>query len=83
MTEEDVRLIVREEIRTGIPAAMMLTLQTLGIEADDPLEVQRDFQHLRAWREGTQAVKRNAILAIVTVVIPGLLWLVWSNLKGG
>lgn len=83
MTEDDVRLIVREEIAAGVPAAMLTMFQTLGIEADDPLEVQRDFQHLRAWRKNTIAIKQNALLAVVTVVIPGLLWLIWTGLKGG
>ena len=60
--------------------AVRSTLLSLGINVDDPTEVmeaQLDFQHLRAWRESTQAVKRKALTTAVGIIITGAIgWLV-------
>lgn len=74
MDEREVRKIVQEAVKE--------TLVTLGIPADDPIEVQKDMQHLRAWRESVQTVKRQAVLTAIAVVITGALGLVWVTIKG-
>ena len=54
--------------------AVKSTLLSLGINIETPAEIveaQLDFQHLRAWRESTEAVKRKALLTAVTVVVTG------------
>lgn len=60
--------------------AVKSTLLSLGINISDPKEVmeaQLDFQHLRAWRESTQAVKRKALVTSVGILITGAIgWLV-------
>ena len=59
---------------TAAERAVKSTLLSLGINIETPaeiLEAQLDFQHLRAWRESTEAVKRKALLTAVTVVVTG------------
>jgi len=56
----------------------------LGVNADDPeavIAVQKDFAHLRAWREASDTVKRKGLGAAVTIVVTGLLGLVWLALS--
>jgi hypothetical protein len=56
----------------------------LGVNADDPdavIAVQKDFAHLRAWREASDTVKRKGLGAAVTIIVTGLLGLVWLALS--
>lgn len=53
----------------------------LGLKVDDPIEVQKDFQHLREWRETTESVKAKGLLAVVGVVASGLCAALWLGLK--
>jgi hypothetical protein len=56
----------------------------LGVNADDPeavIAVQKDFAHLRAWREASDTIKRKGLGAAVTIVVTGLLGLVWLALS--
>lgn len=65
----------RDEIQqiadAAADAAVARTLVALGIDADDPLEMQADFLHLRNWRKSTEAVKRKALLTAVGVIVTG------------
>lgn len=45
----------------------------LGVDTTNPLEMQKDFAHLRAWRESTDLVKRKGLTAAVTVIVTGSL----------
>jgi hypothetical protein len=59
----------------------------LGVNINDPNEfpkIQRDFAHLRLWRENTEAIQRRGILTIVTVLVTaGLGWLLTYIFKWG
>lgn len=74
MTEADIRKIVAESVNQ--------TLTQLGIDAGDPLEFQRDMQHLRAWRESVSTVKRQSLLVAVGIVMTGIIGLIWTAVKG-
>lgn len=70
------------EIRKVVADAVAETLLKLGIDAADPLELQRDMQHLRAWRESVDTVKRQGIITAVGILIAGMIGLVWVSIKG-
>jgi len=74
MTEAEIRKIVAETVEQ--------TLTRMGIEASDPMEVQRDMQHLRSWRTSTETIKRQGILTAVGIVTAGVLGLIWMAVKG-
>lgn len=74
MDEREVRRIVSE--------AVTETLTRIGIEADDPLEVQKDMQHLRAWRESVTTVKRQSLVTAIGILSAGILGAIWMALKG-
>lgn len=70
----------RDEIREIANEAAEQTIKklflTLGVDISDPdaiLATQRDFQHMRVWRESSDAIKRHSLKTIVTVLVTGLL----------
>lgn len=65
VTDAEVRRIVRETV--------METLLSLGVDHENPLEMQQDFQHLRDWRVATQSVKRKGVGVMVTVLVTGMI----------
>lgn len=60
--------------------AIQKTLLTIGMDASDPeaaIKLQADMQHLRVWRESTEAVKKRAMLTAVGICVTGLIgWVV-------
>ena len=74
MTELEIRRIVAETVKE--------TLTRMGIEADDPFEVQKDMQHLRSWRTSTETVKRQGLLTAVGIVTAGVIGIIWMAIKG-
>lgn len=74
MTEAEIRKIVAETVEQ--------TLTRIGIEADDPFETQKDFQHLRSWRTSTETVKRQGLLTAVGIITAGVIGIIWMAIKG-
>ena len=74
MTEHEVKKIVAE--------AVAETLLTLGIDTSDPVELQKDMAHLRAWRESVATVKKQSLVTAVGIIIAGVLGLLWLGFKG-
>lgn len=75
-----------DEIDEIVHKSVTSTLLSLGIDISNPKEIketQLDFQHLRAWRESTEAVKRKALLTAVTVLITGAIGYLIIAFKGG
>lgn len=74
MTEHELKKIVSE--------AVSETLLQLGIDASDPVEMQKDMAHLRAWRESVATVKQQGLATAIGVITVGVLGLIWLALKG-
>ena len=53
------------------------TLLGLGIDATKPIETQRDFAHLRWWREIAEGVMKAAVIAAALGFGGTLATLVW------
>lgn len=79
-SSSDVRDIAEEVARATVKEFFL----ALGVNADDPdavIAVQKDFAHLRAWREASDTIKRKGLGAAVTIVVTGSLGLVWLALS--
>lgn len=66
--------------------AIRKMLVTLGVDATDAdaiLKVQKDFAHLRAWRESVDTIKKRTIVSAVTIITGGILGAIWLAIKGG
>jgi hypothetical protein len=74
MTEHEIRRIVAETVEQ--------TLTRLGVDTENPLEFQKDLQHLRNWRESVATVKRQSLVTAVGIIIAGFLGLLWLGIKG-
>lgn len=57
------------------------TLITLGLDVSDPIKVQKDFAHLRDWRESSEKIKTKGIVTLVGVIVTGACGLAWVLLK--
>lgn len=50
MTEDETKRVVEMAVRETVPHVVKETLTSYGIDASNPIEVQKDQQHLRKWR---------------------------------
>lgn len=82
MNEHDIRNLVEHAAKEAAHEAVKETLLKLGIKSDDALEVQADMQHLRAWREASNTIKRQGLMTAVGVITIGILGLIWIAIKG-
>lgn len=57
------------------------TLQALGADVKNPLELQRDFQALRDWRRAVEAVKSKALLTSLCIILTGAAAAFWLGFK--
>jgi hypothetical protein len=71
----------REELKALMKETVEETFIMLGVKIDDPIEVQKDFQHLREWRLTTASIKAKAMIAAVGVVTTGALAAIWVGFK--
>ena len=53
----------------------------MGVDASEPIEMQKDFQHLREWRVAVGAVRTKGILSIVAVLVSGAAAAAWIGFR--
>ena len=75
------KLLTQAEAQELIRATVRETFLLLGVKVDDPIEVQKDFQHLREWRTTTDSVKSKGMLTIVGIAVSGLVAAFWLGFK--
>jgi uncharacterized protein involved in exopolysaccharide biosynthesis len=62
----------RAEVNQVVAEAVKQTLIQLGVDTSDPLAMQRDFQHLRQWRQSGDSLRDKGMLAILGIFLSGL-----------
>lgn len=82
MTEAEIKALVDRSASEAAKHAVKEMLLTMGIDTEDVLEVQRDMQHLRAWRQSIQTVKRQSLVVAVGIIVTGAIGALWLALKG-
>lgn len=70
------------ELKDIISDTVNETLIKLGVDIKNPVELQKDFAHLRAWRESSEELKQKGLLALVGIIVTGFAGLVWTAFKG-
>ena len=70
------------ELNDVVAEAVKQTLMQLGVDTSDPFAMQRDFQHLRQWRESGEDLKRKGTVALLGIFLSGLVTLLLLGLKG-
>ena len=71
----------KEEIREIVSQGVEDAFVRIGIQSDDPIEMQRDFQHLREWRVSMEQAKSKGTLALVGLIITGVATMAWMGFK--
>lgn len=69
------------ELNSVVAEAVKQTLVQLGVDTSDPLAMQRDFQHLRQWRESGEDLKRKGTIALLGIFLSGLASLILLGIK--
>lgn len=69
------------DIKTLVAEAVKQTLIQIGIDHSNPIEMQQDFQHLRAWRKSGQELKTKGMLALLGIFLTGFGGLLLLGLK--
>jgi len=75
------RIFTETELRNIVSEGVEQAFTRLGIEADSPIEMQKDFQHLREWRESIELVKQRSLIAALGVVLAGVGTVLWLGIK--
>jgi len=70
-------LQIQEIVSKGVEQAFV----RMGIQADNPIEMQKDFQHLREWRTSMEAVKRKSVLSAIGVIVAGIITAIWVGVR--
>lgn len=73
MTDKELKELVSQTVRD--------TLLTLGVQHSEPIEMQKDFQHLREVRVSTEAIKRKGMLTLVGIFMLSIVSAVMLALK--
>ncbi len=74
--------VTEHELKKIVAEAVTETLLQLGIDASNPVEMQKDMAHLRSWRESVSTVKQQGLITAVGIVTAGIIGLIWLALRG-
>lgn len=73
--ERDARIAVL------VSTAVRETLIQLGVSTAEPIELQKDFAHLRKWRMAVDGASAKAAGAALTVIVTGTIGALWLGFK--
>ncbi len=73
--------ITKEELRGIVKETVHETLIGLGVDSSNPVEMQKDLQHLRDWRLTMAEARRKGLLTIVGIFVAGVLAFLWIGFK--
>lgn len=76
LTDADVEIIATLAARKALDQFFV----QVGVDTSDPFALQKDFMHLRNWREAIEQAKRRGMLTIVSTIVAGVLGLIYMLL---
>lgn len=81
--DQEVKTVVLsdDELKRVVRQAVHETLTSMGIDHQNPLEMQKDFQHLRQWRVAVAAAQTKTVITVIVVLVSGMLGALWLGLK--
>jgi hypothetical protein len=79
--DAETRALVEQVAEEAARRAVRETLLTLGIEADNPVEFQKDTAHLRAWRRRVEKIEEKAMISIILLFVTAVLGAAWIGFK--
>lgn len=74
-------VLTEREIELLIETTVSKTLTSIGLDHTNPIELQKDFQRLRDWRNAMDDVRSKSILTLVGLLVTGLVAAVWLGVR--
>lgn len=83
--DAEVRLVIEETSARAAEKAIEGFLTKIGVDVEDPIEMQKDFQWARDTRMAAKEVKSKGFLTLVGILVSGAAAWLWSmiNTKAG
>jgi len=81
MTDQDPIQLSRGELKALLQQAVTDAMVKLGMDIEDPLEMQRDFQHLRDWRLAVKSAQSKGFLTVIGLLTAGFFAAMWIGIK--
>ncbi len=81
MDQDRVVHLTEEQLKQLLSEAVTEAFLKLGVDATDPLEMQKDFLHLREWREATDALQKRGLMVILATLVAGGMAALWLGFK--
>lgn len=81
MEETQKIILTKGELKEIVSESVYETFTLLGLDHENPLEMQRDFQYLREWRTASEKIKTQGLVVILTILITGLFGALWLGFK--
>ncbi len=78
---EEIRTHLREDMREVMQEAMQETFTRMGMDHEDPIEMQKDFQHLREWRTIMRELRKKGLITGVIGLLGFLATIAWVGFK--
>lgn len=69
LNEEETKRVVQMTVNEVVPHVVKETLTSYGIDASNPIEVQKDQQHLRKWRMRLDTAGGRLFMAGLLLVV--------------
>lgn len=85
--KEQLKEALREVLSEQTPRRVVIrqtvheTLAELGVQHDSPMDMQKDFQHLREARVTMEQVRSKGILTIIGFLLTGIIAAIWLGVK--
>ena len=73
--------LTRDELKGLMSEAVDAAFVRMGLDTTNPLETQRDMQHLRDWRLAVQSVTSKSMVSVVILILTGLIAATWVGIK--
>jgi hypothetical protein len=81
MTPEDIRQVAEESAKKAV-RELLLTLGVDASKSDEIRAMQRDFAHLRIWRESVDTMRTKGLLVAAGIIVSGIAGAVWMAVRG-
>jgi hypothetical protein len=81
LQSEAVKALITDVAAKAAQTAVKETLTKLGVDHDDPLEMQADFRWVRDFRKTSAEMRNKSLLALIGILVTGSAAAFWLGLK--
>lgn len=70
----------RVELRDIMTESITEAFRAMGVEVNEPIEMQRDFVHLRRWRKAVDSAQTATFRTVMATLAAGALGALWLGI---